>query len=242
MLYIKDWVHSLMQEEKKKMFTCEHCKKGFVHQSSQSRHKKNCKKASPLQPSIPPALLSQLQDFLQTQKEAQPPPIIINNINIQINSFGKEDTTHVGSLNLDKLLYRTKLGLVQLLEHIHFHHKEGKNNNVRVCDLREDIMEYFDGQKWKYGWKNDILQQIVENGLMVFIDYFEDKQDKLQQTWSRTMYTHVEKWLEDMIHRIDSVYGQAKADVCLMISNNTRPPPQTPCKPSIGHRRTRSIP
>jgi len=46
-----------------------------------------------------------------------------NTLNVTINQFGKEDLSDITNLDLDRILYRTKLGLVQLMEHIHFREK-----------------------------------------------------------------------------------------------------------------------
>jgi len=63
-----------------------------------------------------------------------------NTVNVTINQFGKEDLSNLSNLDLDQILYRTKLGLVQLTEHVHFRERSGKNNNVRVSDMKEDII------------------------------------------------------------------------------------------------------
>jgi hypothetical protein len=146
---------------------------------------------------------------------------INNNINITVNQFGKEDLSHLSHLDLDRMLYRTRLGLVQLMEYIHFRHDSGKNKNVRVSTMKEEMLEYFNGRRWLYGWKGDILNSMMEKGIDVMSDHFDNEQDKLRKNWSLTMYDHVENWLNKMQDRNDDVLDPAMRELFLMLCNNT---------------------
>lgn len=143
------------------------------------------------------------------------------NLHIKINSFGDEDVFHVYLLDLDEILSRTRLGLVQLIEYIHFRHQLRKNENVRVKDVENEILEYYNGKKWMYGWKGDILQGMMEKGIDVMSDRFDKAQDRLRNEWTTAMYDHVERWLNDMRDRKYDVIDPAVRELFIMLCNNT---------------------
>ena len=145
-----------------------------------------------------------------------------NTTNITINQFGREDISHLSRyLDLDRILYRTKLGLVQLVEYIHFRHRSGTNKNVRVSNIREEMLEYHNGQRWLYGWRDDILNKMMDRGIDVMSDHFDNEQDRLRNKWTMTMYDHVEGWLNDMQERKDEAIYPAAREVFRMLCNNT---------------------
>jgi len=144
------------------------------------------------------------------------------NNNIVVNQFGKEDLSHLSSLDLDRMVYRTKLGLIQLTEYIHF--KKKQNKNVRVTDLNMDMMEYHNGARWIYGWKDDIMNKVIGNGVELMTDHFDSEHLRLSTQWSTTMFEHVKGWLEGMYNKSDDVYAPALRDVYMMICNNTNTP------------------
>jgi len=224
------------------MWACEHCQSHFSHQSSLSRHKRTCRVKLAAENAENAAnnarlegVISSLNETIREMKDSidrnNSTPrvqnttnnqVVSQNIqNITINQFGKEETTHLTGLDLDKLVYRTKLGLVQLMEYIHFQHEKGRNLNVRVSDMKHDVIEYYNGRRWMYGWKPDVLNRMVGKGLDLMTDHFDVGQERLRKKWSLSMYDHVEKWLDCMQEGNTDVFESAANDIYLMLCNNT---------------------
>jgi len=167
-----------------------------------------------------------------------------NTFNIVINQFGKEDLTHLSGLDFDKLMYRTTLGLVQLIEYIHFRHRSDINRNVRTTEMKNEILEYFNGNRWIYGWRDDIIKNMIEKGIDLMTDHFDNEHERLQEKWSMTMFNHVEKWLYDMQDQKPCVMSPALRNIFLMICNNNHFASSVPFEnfnTRRGHRRRKSI-
>ena len=222
------------------MPVCKNCGQTFAHKSSLSRHQKyRCSDRADPVDSTEALNVQKIYDELihlrnafaasiQTSRldKQNGGNILItnnnsnnNNINITINQFGKEDLSHLTNLDLDKIVYRTKLGLIQLMEYIHFRQKIKSNKNVRVTDVHREMFEYYNGKRWMYAWKQDILERMVEKGIDIMSDHFDSEQDKLQKQWSPTMYEHVEKWIDLMQEKSPCVHDEAINDMCLMLYN-----------------------
>jgi len=133
-----------MQAASTPIITCAECGKQFSHHSSLSRHthrfccvlkNKSINQKQQREEKIKnEGIIIELHDLIRDLKNeisnvtrSTGSVNIQNNnnntLNVTINQFGKEDLSDITNLDLDRILYRTKLGLVQLMEHIHFREK-----------------------------------------------------------------------------------------------------------------------
>jgi len=121
---------------------------------------------------------------------------VTHNNNIIINAFGRENLSCVTPMQLSSYVRCTSKGLVDLLEHIHFY--DPSNRNVRAIDRGHDLLKYHDGQRWLFAQKHKIIQRLVKNGQGLLQDHFEEREDDLRKNMSYSLFTHVQKWFEQM--------------------------------------------
>ena len=93
-----------------------------------------------------------------------------------------------------------------------------------MSDVKDDMMEYYNGSRWVYGRKNDVLNRMLGKGVDVMSDHFDNEQDKLRNRWSNTMFDHVETWLDGMQCEKEDFRQPATRDVYLMLCNHSSIP------------------
>jgi hypothetical protein len=144
--------------------------------------------------------------------------------NVIINAFGKETLQHITPAFLDRCVRRTDKGLVELIEKIHFDPDVKQNNNIRATNARAPLVKIHDGQAWKYGRKDRVLDRLVDTGHEIMQDHLEDNEDRIKDQVCETMFDHVRKWMDKVQEKDKRTLDDLFLDVYLMILNATAVP------------------
>lgn len=143
------------------------------------------------------------------------------NQHITINAFGKENIQHISQHFLDKCIKRTNKGFIELIENIHFHPETPQNANLRITNKKLPYIEYHNGEKWQYGHKSKVIDDIVDNGNFIVQNHFDDNSDRLQNEWNESMYEHVIDWLKKMHEKDKETLRPIVSDLYLQILNKS---------------------
>jgi ssDNA-binding Zn-finger/Zn-ribbon topoisomerase 1 len=205
---------------------CEKCGKGFAHASSKYRHRKICQNAvaeekiSNLETEL--ALMKQQLQNMQTMQQSN---VTINNTtnNVQItniNALGKEDTRHLTHAFLSKCLKRTHVGVIDLLEKLHFD-TEVNNRNVRCSNKKLPLLEFNNGERWHFARKDVVLNQMLDKGCDILESHYEDTVDELKDDVSQSMFEYIAEWVQKMTDRDKSTIEPVLTDIyCLLLNNS----------------------
>jgi chromosome condensin MukBEF ATPase and DNA-binding subunit MukB len=101
-------------------------------------------------------------------------PIITNNLNITINSFGQEKLDHITEADYKKYLNSFFKGLSNLIEKIHFDENVPENHNISFTNLRSKYINIYDNNKWITIDKNEIVDKIISKKYDLLNDKFEE--------------------------------------------------------------------
>lgn len=147
---------------------------------------------------------------------------INNNHTIHINAFGKEDVRGVLTEQmLDQCLRRTSLGLLELVRKIHF--ENTSNQNIRASlELPAHVIECHDGSGWKFDYKKEVLQRIVDNGHRIMSDHFDDNTPRLKNEMSNALFDYVCDWLRKMEKSNHKLYTEVMEKVFILILNQSK--------------------
>ena len=101
----------------------------------------------------------------------------INNVsnvhNIQINSYGKEDISHISDSFKTEMLKIPYGAIPQMIEVIHFNNKKPENKNVIIPNLNKNIIKVKSGEKWIYKNKDDLLKDMIDSKYLMLDDHFD---------------------------------------------------------------------
>ena len=146
---------------------------------------------------------------------------IINNNNIKLLAFGKEDMTHIVDEVYKKILNRGFKSVPTLVEHVHFNKNKPENHNIYISNIRTNYVLIYDGIDWKLKERDDILQQLMDDKTAILSDKFEELLTDLDEA-------SIKKFQRFLDNQDDnSVITGIKNDLKLMLYNNRKIPEMT---------------
>ncbi len=183
-------------------YNCKFCQKAFNSQSSRSQHHRRCKnredKVEKLA-NVVATLLEQnneLKKELETIKAANTSKNIatgngscttnngtMNNVtnniqvNVQLREFGQENYDAIPP-DLVRACFMG-LDIRTLLENLHFDKNFPENHNVRIANLRNEIMEWYRNSGWyPVSFKRGINELIVK-ACQIFKEFYRNNPDEV---------------------------------------------------------------
>lgn len=214
---------------KRKDFHCEHCTKGFTTSKSRWRHEQLCsKKVDRIE-----VIEKELQQLKQELKQQAATPSALthienkdnNNNNTQINiTINKRDFAggeNTSYLDHDLLMdcFRDK-DIMSILNELHFNPEHPENQNVKIKNMRHNLMEYIEEGKWKIGKKEYVLRHLVFNGWRVLKEFHKDNMDHVEDICSDQEIQESLRWLNKIYKEDPSILTPLKDETFILMLNN----------------------
>jgi hypothetical protein len=165
--------------EKKRAF-CNHCCKEFNSYASKRRHELHyCNDTlNTNSETIKQLKKEKKQLYKQIEKliDKVGDTTINNNQtnNIQLNSYGKEDLSHISETLMNKLL-KAPYGMIpKLIEEVHFNNNKPENKNIALTNKKENIIKVFSGGKWIYKNKDETINDLVDGKYFILDTHYEN--------------------------------------------------------------------
>lgn len=173
---------------------CDKCKK-HVHKAGLARHKRTCKgKLDPI--STMKNELEALKTQMNTiQNEHNRSLTEINslrkqlgcsssnttniqnniqNITININSFGSENTSYLTPEFLSYCLLNPRKGMTSLIENIHYNKEYPENQNLRCKSLKQNIFEKYVDSEWRPCDASNTLDELIRKGYRILNAHYTE--------------------------------------------------------------------
>lgn len=147
--------------------------------------------------------------------------IQINNNNIKLLAFGKEDMTHLAGEVYKKILNKGFKSIPTLAEQVHFDKNKPENHNVYISNMQNNYALIYDGNDWKLKERDSILQQLIDEKTDILSEKFDELFVKLDDTTIKKFQRFLDYKDEDKI-----VVG-IKNDLKLLLYNNKKIPEKT---------------
>jgi hypothetical protein len=140
-----------------------------------------------------------------------------NNITININTFGNENTDYLDDKLIIDCIERVYKSIPTLIEKIHFDPKHPENNNIKITNKKLPYASVMGkNQKWKTVDRKNAIETMVYNGYnLLDLKYHENKQ-KLPLRKQQ----HFEGFQTKFENEDKMLIKQIKTDVEMMIMNN----------------------
>ncbi len=240
---IDDEINNKIEESLKLITTCLFCNKIFSNKANTRRHIMDyCKNKSELLNKKNAIIIEkntiidnkknqdkdeeikELKNMVSTLIEKQTVQNITNNITnnnitnnvIMINSFGKEDLSHITLQDYKQYLNTYFKGFINFIEKVHFDDNVPENHNICITNLKSKDIKVYDNGKWVAKPKTDIIDKFLRKKLNILID----KCEELEETDQITEKV-VDKFSEFQINYTDDKAKKTtKDDIILMMYNN----------------------
>lgn len=148
-----------------------------------------------------------------------------NNL-IMINSFGKEDLSHITLPDYKNILNGFFPGFVKYIEKIHFDESAPQNHNLCLSNMKSKYIYVYENDDWKLKEKNDIIDTLINKKYNMLNDKCEELEE-LNLINKKTIDN-----FEEFCENYDSKEAQKtnKTNVTLMLYNNRDKIKQKPKK------------
>lgn len=212
-------------DDKNKLYVCAACNARFTYQSNLSRHKKTCK-GKPTDKQQIEALEREVNELKElvcrngatnniTNNNMQ------NNINIHINVRdlgGQENTKYLDNEFLMECF--KDMDLVKVLEELHFNPEHPENHNVRLRNVKQNLMEYADQGRWIVKKKDKVLYEMVMNGWRILDRYSKKNKEEIEETLDEDEIREAIFWLRRIYDEGKELFKKIKEDIYELVMTN----------------------
>jgi hypothetical protein len=200
-----------------KVFICEYCSNSFSSKSHLNRHlKKYCTKVKDsTEKSILKKLLDEQKKMFDQERKHLYKQIenlidkvgdtTINNTqtnNIELNSYGKEDLSHITD-TLKEQLIKMPYGMIpKLIEHVHFSDTKPENKNIALTNKNDNKVKVFSDNKWVYKNKDETINDLMDGKYFILDSYYENNMQSVNNyNKFRTFFDVQDKVLVDSLKK-----------------------------------------
>lgn len=182
------------------------CGKIFTQQSNLSRHRKECETHKNMKCSAPDFVNElknqhdeEMKDLKEQIKQLQSEKSITNstnntnnnnidnsidtqnnNVNISINSFGKENTQYITDGMMEKYVCRVYNGIPMLVKKIHCDPKHPENHNIKMTNHRLPYVKVLnDNNQWVFANKKNTINNLIDKSYLMLETTYEGCRDEL---------------------------------------------------------------
>ena len=205
----------------KKQFVCNYCLKSYTRIDNFNRHQNMyCKKNASIN------IQNQIEEMKEEKKELMKKidylitrvgnTTINNTHNIQINSYGNEDLSHITEQLKTELLKSPYLMIPKFIEQVHFNSNKPENQNICISNKKDNIIKVFTGKKWVYQDKEQVLNDLVDGKYFILDNHYEDNRSLLKDSEIKTYDKFRNEYDKDSKIISDNIKKQCE----LVILNN----------------------
>jgi hypothetical protein len=95
-----------------------------------------------------------------------------NNIQVNLNNFGQESTSHLTHDFLSHCLMNPSKGFPSLIENIHYHKDAPENMNIRCKSLKQNIFEKYIDSEWRSCDASNTLDELIRKGYRILNTHY----------------------------------------------------------------------
>ena len=219
---------NLTNPHNSEVLECEFCHKTFSRADNLNRHIKNyCSKKNDN--------MSYKELFLETKKQLQEEKEefkkqiellltkvgnttnhINNTQNIQLNSYGNEDLSHITD-TLKTQMLKIPYGMIpKMIEAVHFNKEKPENKNIAFTNKKDNKIKIFCGNKWVYKDKDKTINDLIDGKYFILDSHYEDSNESMTLS-SKTTYEQFRNFFDD---KDKDLHDQLKKDCELLLLNN----------------------
>lgn len=153
-------------DKRKSQTICFGCNHEFSRKDSRDRHERGCKLFAEAiridgTHNATAEQMSNSSSFNTTTHNASHNTIHIENLTIQPNKFGCDNTSYLSEAYIKRCVLQALPGILKLIERKNFNSRHPENKNIQKEAKRDEYIQVYNGNKW-----DDILQSEAISDLL----------------------------------------------------------------------------
>ncbi len=216
----------------KHIYICEHCNKEFSRKDNLKRHlQTRCKIGSDPQKVDYKEMFYFVKDELEKEKQEFKKQIsmllekvgnttnnITNTQNIQLNSYGCEDLSHITD-SLKTELIKLPFGMIpKMIEAVHFNSNKPENKNIALTNKKDNKIMVFKNNKWVYCNKDETINDLVDGKYFILDNHYQKMES--EHSFSKDSKISYDKFKTYFDEGDKKLVEQIKKDCELILLNN----------------------
>jgi len=105
---------------------------------------------------------------------------INNNLIVNINSYGKEDLSHITIDDYKKYLNGFFPGFIKFIQKIHFDKDAPGNHNICITNIKSKYMYVYEDNDWILKDKNDTLDKLISRKYNLLVNKCDELEESKQ--------------------------------------------------------------
>ena len=98
---------------------------------------------------------------------------INNTQNIQLNSYGKEDLSHITDHMKTQLLSMPYAAIPKMIESVHFNDKKPENQNIVYTNKKDNKVKIFTNNKWVFKNKDETINDLMDGKYFILDSHYD---------------------------------------------------------------------
>jgi len=211
-------------------FHCEYCEKQFSSFAHKRRHELHrCKETDTLKNQI--NIISNKYEKEKKQLYKQIEKLIDkagnttniqantqNTQNIKLNSYGKEDLSHITDTFKTDLL-KLPYGMIpKMIEAVHFNDNKPENKNIQFTNIRDNKLKVFSEDKWIHKGKEETINDLMDGKYFVLDSHYK----KMIENSSDPIILNFYKKFRKLFDERDKMLIEDQKKECELVLLNNR--------------------
>ena len=142
---------------------------------------------------------------------------INNTQNIQLNSYGKEDMSHISEILKTELLKIPYAMIPKLIEAVHFNDTKPENKNIYLPNKKDNLIKIYKNNKWVYKDKDQTLNDLVDSKYNMLDDHYDSVEKTDLTPFIKMNYLKFRKYYDEGDKELSE---QIKKECDLILLNN----------------------
>ena len=182
-------------QKKSEFYYCDYCNKQFTLYTNKRRHELHrCKEVK-----ADDTLYNKEKEWKKEKKilykqinalikKAGNTTTNLNQNNINLNSYGEEDLTHITN-SFKTNLIKGPFGMIpKMIEAVHFNDEKPENKNICYPNKKKNTIKIFKEGKWKYYNKEELMEEIMEHNYYILDVHYDEKKDNVLNDIQKKRY------------------------------------------------------
>jgi hypothetical protein len=219
---------------KKLIYSCDNCNREFSRKDNLKRHRvTRCKSTNTDDTDkidykdmfylMKGELEKEKQEFkkqisILLEKVGNTTTHITNTQNIQLNSYGNEDLSHITE-HLKTELIKLPFGMIpKMIEAVHFNDKRPENKNIALTNKKDNKIMVFKNNKWVYCSKDETINDLVDGKYFILDNHYQHLEEtKSCSKETKITYEHFKSYFDEGDKKL---IEQINKDCELILLNN----------------------